>query len=73
MPRLETSSVELVVRAGHFAEGTAFLSLDPFDDLGAPDAQHVYICLEATDVSPVGGGIAFDVVQGLGADLADGN
>lgn len=73
MPRLETSSVELVVRAGHFAEGTAFLSLDPFDDLGAPDAQHVYICLEAVDDSPLAGGVADEVVQRLRTAIADGH
>jgi hypothetical protein len=71
MPRLETSPVELVVRAGRFAEGTAYLSLDDVGDLGAQGSQYLYICLEPVDDSPLAGGVADEVIQRLRSAIAN--
>ncbi|HEX3722422.1 MAG TPA: hypothetical protein VHV31_06505, partial [Nitrolancea sp.] len=71
MPRVETSPVELVVRAGRFAEGTAYLSLDGIDDLGAQSSQCLYICLEPVDDSPLAGGVADEVIQRLRSAIVE--
>ncbi len=65
MPRVETASHELVIRAGRLTEGTAFLSMDPVDDLGTPNSQRVYVLLEAVEDSPLAGTVADEVIQRL--------
>ncbi len=65
MPRVETATQELVIRAGRLTEGTAFLSLDPVDDLGAPNTQRLFMSLEPVEPSPLAGNVADEVVQRL--------
>lgn len=65
MPPVDSATAELVIRAGRLTEGTAFLSLDPFDDLGAPNTQRLYISLEPVEDTPLAGGVADEVVQRL--------
>lgn len=65
MPRVETASHELVIRAGRLTEGTAFLSLDPVDDLGAPNTHRLYVLLEPVEDSPLAGSVAGEVIQRL--------
>ncbi len=69
MPRVETATTELVIRAGQLTEGTAFLSLDPVDDLGKPNTQRLYVSLEAVEESPLAGSVADEVVQRLRASI----
>ena len=65
MPLVETRSRELVIRAGQLTEGTAFLSIDPIDDLGKEHSQHLYIALEPVEDSPLAGSVADEVIQRL--------
>ena len=65
MPLVETRTHELVIRAGRLTEGTAFLSIDPVDDLGKEHSQRLYVALEPLDESPLAGNVADEVIQRL--------
>jgi hypothetical protein len=71
MPRVETPSHELVIRAGRLTEGTAFLSIDPVDDLGTANTQRVYLLLEPVDDSPLAGNVADEIIQRLRRGIAE--
>lgn len=65
MPPVDTLSNELVIRAGRLTEGTAFLSIDPVDDLGDERSQRIYLVLEPLEDSPLAGNVADEVTQRL--------
>lgn len=65
MPPVDTLTNELVIRAGRLTEGTAFLSIDPIDDLGEERSQQIYLVLEPIEDSPLTGNVADEVIQRL--------
>ncbi len=74
MPRVESPTRELIIRAGRLTEGTAYLSMDPVDDLGTANSQRIYVILEPVEESPLAGNVADEVIQRLrGAILAGGS